>query len=78
MSTLALLVVLLCIGFGLAAVIGLGFLVFRHPRLKGSVMVSLTVATVLVALLAWVTQAGALSDGAGPGHPVAPTLRTGR
>jgi hypothetical protein len=77
-STLALLVVLLWVGFGLAAVIGLGFVVFRHPRLKGPVMVSLTAATVLVALLAWVTQAGALSDGARPGHPVAPTLRTGR
>lgn len=73
MSTLALLVVLLCVGFGLAVILGLGYLVFRRPPLKGPVMVSLTAAMALVALLAWATQAGALSGG-----PVAPTVRTGR
>ncbi|WP_149553072.1 hypothetical protein [Streptomyces marokkonensis] len=78
MSTLALLVVLLWVIVGLAAVVGLGLLVFRRPRLKGPVMVSLTAATVLVAFLAWITQAGALSDGAEPRHPVAPTVRIGR
>ncbi|MEU0061086.1 MULTISPECIES: hypothetical protein [unclassified Streptomyces] len=78
MSTLALLVVLLWVVVGLAVVVGLGYLVFRSPRLKGPVMVSLTAATVLVALLAWVTQAGAQSGEAGPGGAVAPTVRTGR
>ncbi|WP_158778949.1 hypothetical protein [Streptomyces cellulosae] len=51
MSTLALLVVLLWVVVGLAVVVGLGYLVFRRPRLKGPVMVSLTAATVLVAFL---------------------------
>ncbi|MFJ7138017.1 hypothetical protein [Streptomyces fungicidicus] len=78
MSTLALLVVLLCAGFSLAVIFGLGYLVSRRPQLKGPVMVSLTAAMALVALLAWVTQAGTPSDGAGHGRPVTPTVRTGR
>ncbi|MCZ9349118.1 hypothetical protein NGM36_04805 [Streptomyces mutabilis] len=78
MSTLALLVVLLCLGFGLTVIFGLGFLAFHRPRLKGPIMVSLTATMALLALLAWVTQAGALTEGAGPGHPVAPTVWTGR
>ncbi|WP_217235541.1 hypothetical protein [Streptomyces sp. AC555_RSS877] len=78
MSTLALLVVLLWVVVGLAVVVGLGYLVFRRPRLMGPIMVSLTAATVLVAFLAWATQAGAQSGGAWPGGPAAPTVRTGR
>ncbi|MFD3827389.1 hypothetical protein [Streptomyces sp. NPDC058625] len=78
MSTLALLVVLLWVGFGLAVIFGLGYLVSRRPRLKGPVMVSLTAAMALAAILTLVTQAGAPSDGAEHGRPVAPTVRTGR
>ncbi|MER6342595.1 hypothetical protein ABT258_37720 [Streptomyces tendae] len=78
MSTLALLVVLLFAGFSLAVIFGLGYLVSRRPQLKGPVMVSLTATMAVVALLAWVTQAGAQSGEAGPDGPVAPTVRTGR
>ncbi|MFC8996329.1 hypothetical protein ACFT7U_11570 [Streptomyces rochei] len=55
-----------------------GFLLFRLLRLKEPGTVSLTAAMTLVALLAWVTQASAPSDGTGSDHLVAPTVRTGR
>ncbi|WP_202527830.1 hypothetical protein [Streptomyces sp. SID486] len=77
MSTLALLVVLLWIGSGVAVVVGLATAP-SAARGKGPVLVSLIAATLLVALRAWVTQAGAQSGAVGPGGPTVLTVRTAR